>query len=72
MARNPVCPKCQSAMVEGFMLDKTDGGSRVSGWLEGVPEKSFFNNVKLRGRKPIEVATWRCRSCGLLESYAAG
>ncbi len=71
MARNPVCPKCQSAMVEGFIVDNTHGGNRVSGWAEGPPEKSFWFGVKLRGRKPIDVATWRCRSCGFLESYAA-
>lgn len=72
MARTPSCPKCQSAMVEGFILDNTHGGSRVGSWVEGQPEKSIFNNVKLRGRKPVEVVTWRCRSCGFLESYAAG
>jgi hypothetical protein len=72
MARNPVCPKCQSAMVAGFVIDKEHGGSRISRWVEGPPEKSVFGNVKLRGRKPIEVATWRCRSCGFLESYANG
>ena len=70
MPRNPVCPKCQSAMVEGFVIDKEHGGAGVSRWVEGPPEKGFFGNVKLRGRKPLEIATWRCRSCGFLESYA--
>ena len=72
MARNPICPKCQSSMVEGFVADKTDGGWRVSGWVGGPPEKSIFGNVKLRGRKPVEIATWRCTRCGFLENYAAG
>jgi hypothetical protein len=70
MARNPVCPKCQSSMVAGFVIDKEHGGSRVSRWVEGPPEKSFFGNVKFRGRQPVEIATWRCTRCGYLESYA--
>ena len=72
MARNPVCPKCQSSMVEGFILDKEHGGSRVSSWVEGPSEKSFWWGVRLRGRKPVEIATWRCTRCGFLESYAGG
>ncbi len=70
MARNPVCPKCQSSMVEGFVVDRTDSGWRVSGWVDGTPEKGFWGGVRLRGKKPVETATWRCRSCGFLESYA--
>ncbi|HYD12351.1 MAG TPA: PF20097 family protein [Allosphingosinicella sp.] len=72
MARSHTCPKCQSAMVEGFVLDYTYGAYSVSGWMEGAPEKSFWTGIKLRGKKPVEIATWRCRSCGFLESYAAG
>lgn len=72
MARNPVCPKCQSSMAEGFVVDKKDGVSHVSSWLEGAPEKGFFGNIRFRGRKPVEIATWRCTRCGFLESYAGG
>lgn len=42
----------------------------MSSWVEGTPEKSIWVGVKLRGRKPIEIATWRCGSCGFLESDA--
>ncbi len=38
--------------------------------VEGAPEKSIWVGVKLRGKTPIEIATWRCGSCGFLESYA--
>jgi hypothetical protein len=70
MARSRTCPKCQASMVEGFVLDKSDNGRAVSTWLEGAPQKSFWTGIKLRGRKPIEIATWRCTSCGFLESFA--
>jgi hypothetical protein len=71
MARK-TCPKCQSAMIEGFVVDNGHGTKSVSGWIEGLPEKSIWTGLKLRGRKPIDIATWRCGSCGFLESYAGG
>jgi hypothetical protein len=73
MARSKTCPKCQSAMVEGFLLDHGDAGRRhVGAWVEGAPRKSFWTGLSLRGLEPVEVTTWRCRSCGFLESYAGG
>jgi len=70
MARTRTCPKCQTSMVEGFIIDKSDSGRGVSAWLEGAPVKSMWLGVKLGGKKPIETATWRCGSCGFLESWA--
>ena len=70
MARTRTCPKCQAPMTEGFVIDKSESGRAVSSWLEGAPHKSMWVGVKLDGKKPIEIATWRCGSCGFLESYA--
>jgi hypothetical protein len=57
-------------MLEGFTLDNAYGGRTVSSWLEGVPKKNIWVGVTLDGKKPIEIVTWRCPSCGFLESYA--
>jgi len=70
MARTRTCPKCQASMVEGFVIDQGYGVRTVSSWLEGPPQKSRWTGVKLGGRTPVEIATWRCTSCGFLESYA--
>ncbi len=70
MARSKNCPKCQGSMTEGFLLDRTQGGRGLTSWVEGTPQKSIWVGVKLGGKKPMEVATWRCGSCGYLESYA--
>jgi rubredoxin len=70
MASSSTCPKCQAPMVEGFVIDRSDGGRAVSTWFEGTPQKSRWTGVKLKGKTPIETATWRCTSCGFLESYA--
>jgi hypothetical protein len=70
MARTKTCPKWQASMGEGFVIDRTDNGRAVSSWIEGAPEKSRWTGVKLKGKTTIEIATWRCASCGFRESYA--
>ena len=70
MAGSKTCPKCQGSMSEGFIADKTHGGTGVSSWIEGRPEKNFWG-IKIRGKISKEIATWRCGRCGFLESYAA-
>jgi hypothetical protein len=64
------CPDCRTEMIEGFILDMTDGGQLVPRWMEGAPEKSFWTGVKTKGRECRSVETYRCVKCGLLRSYA--
>jgi hypothetical protein len=59
-------------MVEGFLLDQGHGSRSVGAWVEGAPVKSIWTGISLKGRTPIEIATWRCSGCGYLESYAGG
>ena len=58
-------------MIEGFVVDQGHGSRHVSSWVEGRPEKSIWVGVKMHGRTPVEIATWRCLRCFYLESYAA-
>lgn len=71
MAQSKDCPKCAGAMTEGFVADHTHGAFAVASWVEGKPAKSAWTGVQLTGKARSEIATWRCRRCGLLESYAA-
>ena len=64
------CPKCQGSMTEGFIADTTYGGHGVSRWYDGAPQKSFWLGVKLGGKTAHAIETYRCKRCGLLESYA--
>lgn len=65
------CPRCQGSMELGVIINKDSGGMRsTSRWIEGVAEKSWFGGVKLGGRRLVEIETFRCRRCNLLESYA--
>lgn len=68
--RSTDCPKCQGRMEEGFLLDQTYGTRAPVDWIEGPPEKSIWNGLKLGDRMRMTVETWRCGRCGFLESYA--
>ncbi len=68
--RSNICPKCQSTMTEGFLVDATYGSKNVGQWAEGVPQKSLWAGVKLRGKIKLDVQSWRCQRCGYLEHYA--
>ena len=65
------CPKCNSLMNEGFILDyRHHHSTATQKWVEGPVERFWFGLLKLRGRRRLEVRTSRCSRCGYLESYA--
>ena len=45
------CPKCQSSMQEGWVLDQTHGARAIASWVEGEPQKSIWVGVKLEGKQ---------------------
>lgn len=59
-------------MEAGFILDHGHGNvRRISSWVAGEPERSFWGNLKIGDRDVLEVRNFRCSGCGYLESYAA-
>jgi predicted nucleic-acid-binding Zn-ribbon protein len=65
------CPKCDSEMMQGFMLDFHDSPeSYPSLWIAGSPDRSWWVGTKLVGKEVRETITMRCTQCGFLESYA--
>jgi hypothetical protein len=66
------CPKCEGAMVQGFIPDFFHhSASGVGGWNEGPPKKSFWTGTKAALSKGIPVGAFRCSRCGFLELYAS-
>jgi hypothetical protein len=57
-------------MERGFTVDEGYGTRSVPKWVAGGPVKSMWTGLKLRGKVRLEVATYRCKRCGYLESYA--
>jgi len=66
----PTCVKCGAPMEEGFILDNAHGARLQSEWIEGPPERSRWTGLRLKDKEHIPVVTFRCLSCGYLESYA--
>jgi hypothetical protein len=66
------CPKCQGEMVRGYVLDFTPIGNRVSKWNAGPPKKAGLAGSAgiMDSTSEIPISTFRCQSCGFLESYA--
>jgi phage FluMu protein Com len=65
------CPKCETAMTEGFVLDRGDAGYKMKAvWIEGEPEQSFWSNgIKTSGKNAFNIETYRCPKCHYLEFY---
>lgn len=57
-------------MQEGFVLDVSHGAQLVSHWVAGKPEPLFWSGTKVRDNEQHKIQTFRCTSCGYLESYA--
>jgi hypothetical protein len=64
------CSKCGGAMQEGFILDLLRAGQMPASWIEGEPEKSIFDQARIKGRARYRIRSFRCTKCGLLENYA--
>jgi len=71
MANPPqTCAKCGGKMKQGFVVDHSRAAIFVSHWVAGAPEKSFWTRTKVSRRGQVPIGTFRCSSCGFLESYA--
>ena len=68
--RSLSCPRCSESMESGYILDEGYGTRTVAKWVAGEPERSIWRGLKLRGKAPHDVVTYRCKGCGYLESYA--
>jgi predicted nucleic-acid-binding Zn-ribbon protein len=69
------CPKCNSDMEQGFVLDRTYGTQNITKWSAGPPQKELSFGLWWTGTTPsksveVPMATFRCSGCGYLESYA--
>lgn len=71
MANEPTeCFRCRGRLEVGFLVDFTSGGQQVQRWLAGEPRVSRWIGLKVDSKDLVEVRTYRCQKCGLLESHA--
>jgi len=66
------CIRCDGQLEKGFMLDKGESDlTRQANWASGEPNTSFFRFSAVKsGSRSLPVTTYRCVSCGRLESFA--
>ncbi len=60
------CPKCKQPMQEGYLREET----RLARWYEGPPRVWLGMTMVGWATRQLPIATYRCSSCGYLESYA--
>jgi len=58
-------------MEQGFVPEAKDHSTRVEMWVAGAPQKRWWG-LSYRNQRKLEIETWRCTRCALLESYAPG
>jgi hypothetical protein len=66
----PICPDCQRRMEGGFLLDRAGSANAVGTWVEGPPERSLWQGLKIKGRRQITVYAWRCPGCTQVRLFA--
>jgi hypothetical protein len=65
------CPKCQRPMEKGYVPELTYGAVLQSAWTPGEPiPRRFMGGIKWSRSNNVAIITYRCTSCGYLESYA--
>ena len=65
------CPRCNGKMEIGLIMDRGHGNALAEQqWIEGEPSRSFWFGLETRGKERMKVTTYRCETCGYLESYA--
>lgn len=66
------CIRCDGSLEVGFMVDKGDyNATSQAQWASGKPNTSFWRMSAVQsGNQTLPVVTYRCKSCGRLESFA--
>ena len=73
MSEQLACPKCRNEMQEDFILEyATNASASASRWVEGAPVKALLFGVRTAHKEQHPIQSFRCQSCGYLESYAKG
>jgi len=71
MAKGMDCLRCGGLLERGYVADKAHYSvPDTQQWVEGAPEHSFWQGLKMKDRDVLPVMTYRCKRCGFLESYA--
>jgi hypothetical protein len=64
----PECPKCRGVMTQGVAYVLDSNGARVPmKWVDGLPKKSLWTGLSLKGLASTDIIAARCGKCGFVE-----
>ena len=63
------CSKCSGEMQEGLVVDLNYSGILQSMWIEDQAGNGIGPGTT-DGKRKVKTITYRCSSCGYLDSYA--
>ena len=70
MAAKISCSKCNSLMIEGFVIDRIGhSGKAAEIWVEGKPESSLWAGLNTSDRETYHVQAFRCAVCNHLDFF---
>ena len=67
------CLRCKTAMIAGFLAGSPSNSVVVTSWVEGTPQRPHgfaLDVVQVKPSECVPVRTFRCPSCGYIESNA--
>lgn len=64
------CRNCGGRIDEGHVVDEGYGLRHVSRWQAGAPKAFWWGGIKANKESMLNIRTYRCDKCGLLEQYA--
>jgi hypothetical protein len=64
------CSKCNGQMEEGIVVDLNYQGAIPSMWVEDRPGNGAVSGAVHNDKRKVKTITYRCSSCGFLDSYA--
>lgn len=69
---NGNCHRCGGALEAGFLVDRGDYSVQEQAqWASGTPAGGFWRTSAVqKGERLLRVVTYRCTSCGGLDSFA--
>lgn len=70
MATSLKCSKCSGEMQEGIVVDLGYAGILRSMWVEDEAVSSVGTALVDNRKRKVKTITYRCLSCGFLDSYA--
>lgn len=70
MALKLNCSKCNTDMQQGVVVDLSYAGILRSMWVEDQAANTVVMGFADNHQRNVKTITYRCSSCGFLDSYA--